>query len=71
VFARSAGTWSQKAYLKASNSEAGDAFGASVALSGDGNTLAIGATGEDSNATGVNGAQSNNGEPDSGAAYLY
>lgn len=71
VFTRSVGIWSQKAYLKASNSQAGDAFGISLGLSADGNTLAIGATGEDSSATGIDGSQGNNTAPDSGALYLY
>src|SRR6185295_4552712 len=69
VFARSGTTWSQQAYLKASNTGAGDTFGFSVALSGD--TVVVGAIAEDSSATGVNGDQSNNGDGDSGAAYVY
>jgi hypothetical protein len=32
VFARSAGIWVQQAYIQASNAEAGDSFGAAVAL---------------------------------------
>ena len=39
VFARTGTTWSQQAYIKPSNSEAGDMFGYSVALSADGNDL--------------------------------
>ena len=35
VFERSAGTWTQSARLSASDAQAGDAMGASVALSGD------------------------------------
>ncbi len=59
VFVRSgAGLWSQQAYLKASNTEAGDDFGRSVAISGD--TIVVGAPEEDSNATGVNGNQADN-----------
>lgn len=71
VFVRSAGTWSQQAYLKASNREASDNFGISVALSDNGNTLAVGASGEDSNATGINGNQSNNSASGSGAVYVF
>jgi len=48
VFTRSGTTWNQQAYVKASNTEAGDQFGVSLALSADGNTLAVGAIGEDS-----------------------
>ena len=41
VFVRSGTTWSQQAYLKASNTGAGDQFGCSVAVSGD--TVVVGA----------------------------
>lgn len=44
-------SWLQQAYLKASNTDARDQFGHSVALSG--NTLAVGARYEASDATGV------------------
>ena len=69
VFTRSGTTWSQQAYLKASNSGAGDLFGCSVAVSGD--TAVIGALGEDSNATGVNGNQADNSASDFGAVYVF
>ncbi len=69
VFTRSGTTWSQQAYLKASNTEAGDRFGYSLAISG--NTVAVGAIFEDSNAIGVNGDQANNLAPNSGAAYIF
>jgi hypothetical protein len=65
------GEWSQQAYIKASNTGAGDYFGAHVALSGDGNTLAVGANREDSNATGVGGNQGDNSAADSGAVYVF
>ena len=63
--------WSFQSYIKASNTEAGDGFGVSVALSGDGNTLIVGAPFEDSAATGVNGVQNNNDMTDAGAAYIF
>ena len=69
VFVRSGTTWSQQAYIKASNTEAEDYFGISVALDGD--TLAVGAFWEDSNATGVDGDQSNNDADESGAVYVF
>ncbi len=69
VFTRTDGVWSQQAYLKASNTEAGDWFGATVALAGD--TLVVGARFEDSAATGINGNQADNSAPDSGAAYVF
>ena len=71
VFTRSGTTWSQQAYLKASNSESGDFFGLSLALSADGNTLAVGATGEASSATGINGNQGSNSADNSGAVYVF
>lgn len=71
IFVRSGTTWVQQAYLKASNAEAADSFGESVALSADGNTLAVGAGGEDSNAVGIGGDQSNNSAADAGAAYVF
>ena len=70
VFARADGLWTQQAYLKASNTETLDLFGGSMtAISGD--TVVIGATGEDSNATGIDGDQSDNNAPTSGAAYFF
>ena len=69
VFTRTGSTWSQEAYIKASNTDYADAFGSSVALSGS--TLAVGALNERSSATGVNGNQSDNSKPDSGAVYLF
>ena len=71
VFTRTAAVWTQQAYIKSSNTAASDAFGRSVALSADGNTLAMGASGEDSNAAGVNGAQFDNSASLSGAAYVF
>jgi uncharacterized repeat protein (TIGR02543 family) len=69
VFVRTGTAWSQQAYLKASNAEAHDLFGGSVAISGD--TVVIGAVAEGSNATGVNGDQTNNSVSESGAAYVF
>ena len=71
VYTRTGVTWAQQAYLKASNTQASDSFGLAVALSGDGSTLAAGAWGEASNATGLNGDQANNSAGLSGAVYLY
>ncbi|MCP5020231.1 MAG: hypothetical protein GY930_00510 [bacterium] len=69
VFERIGGAWTQQAYLKASNAEAGDRFGQSVAISGE--TIIVGAHEEESGATGVNGNQSDNSVTDSGAVYLF
>lgn len=70
VFTRDgSGHWSQQAYLKASNTEAADNFGFSVAISGG--TIVVGAPSEDSAATGVNGDQTNNEQSISGSAYVF
>jgi len=71
VFRRDGSVWTQEAYLKASNTESNDQFGYSLVLSDDGNRLAVGAIGEDSNASGINGNQSNNSVFSSGAVYVY
>jgi hypothetical protein len=71
VFARSGSTWTQQAYVKASNTDESDNFGVDVSLSGDGNTLAVSAIAEDSNATGIGGDQSDNSASNSGAVYIY
>lgn len=71
VFTRSGTTWSQQAYIKPPNSDAGDRFGMPIALSADGNTLAVGAPNEDSNARTVGGDQGNNSAGEAGAAYIY
>jgi hypothetical protein len=74
VFSRMGSTWSQQAYIKASNTgekDEGDQFGYSIALSGDGNTLAVGAIGEDSASTGINGNQNDNSAGGSGAVYTF
>lgn len=69
VFVRNGSTWSQQAYLKASNAGAGDQFGESVAVSGD--SILIGAYREESSATGSNGNQADNSLPFAGAAYMF
>jgi len=71
VFVRSNLRWQQQAYIKASNPEKRDGFGANLALSSDGNTLAVGAIGEASAATGINGNQSDNSSTESGAVYVF
>ena len=48
-----------------------DNFGAMVALSADGTTLAVGAQTESSNATGINGDQKNKAGSSSGAVFVY
>jgi hypothetical protein len=69
VFVRNGNAWSQEAYLKASNTEAGDRFGTAVAISGD--LIAVGAPMESGANHGVNGWQGSNLFPAAGAAYVY
>jgi hypothetical protein len=72
VFRRSGTSWTQEAYLKASNTGQNDGFGQSLAISGD--TIAVGAEGEDSAATGVNGSspgQDDNSMASAGAVYVF
>jgi hypothetical protein len=71
TFVRSGGTWTQQAYIKASNTGANDQFGEAVALSADGSTLAVGAIGEASAATGIGADQANDAAPGAGAAYVF
>ena len=65
LWQRSGSQWSQRSFIKASNTDVADRFGSSIALSADGTTLAVGAPGEDSLATGIQGNQADN----SGALY--
>lgn len=80
LFARNGETWSQQAYLKASNTGNagegdepgdGDQFGTSLTISGDGNTVAVGAITEDSNASAVNGNQEDDSAASAGAVYVF
>src|SRR5262245_39205530 len=69
------------AYLKASNPDADDHFGCGgqldghagwgVAISSDGNTVAVGAPHESSAAKGINGNQNDNEMYASGAVYVF
>ena len=49
----------------------GAEFGHVVALSADGNTLAVSAFGEASKSTGINGNQDDHSIPQAGAAYVF
>jgi hypothetical protein len=62
--------WQREAYLKAPNADIEDTFGVAAALSADGNTLAIGAPGEDGDATSTAEADNENIES-AGAVYVY
>ncbi|MCU7876967.1 MAG: FG-GAP repeat protein [Candidatus Thiodiazotropha sp. (ex Lucinoma borealis)] len=71
LFERRENVWQQQAYIKASNTDSNDEFGRCIALSTDGNTLAVAASYEDSSATRINGDQTDNSALDSGAVYLF
>ncbi len=64
-------SWGAPVYVKAPNADPGDWFGYSVALSGDGSVLVVGAPYEDSAAIGIDGDQASNAAPGSGAVYVY
>ena len=66
VFVRNGTSWSQQAYLKATNAGTGDEFGRSVAIVGD--TIVVGAPYEDSASAADPG---NNSFTDAGAAYVF
>jgi hypothetical protein len=63
--------WTQTAYVKASNPDAGDNLGFSLALSADGSTLAVAALLEASAAIGIDGNQADNSAAGAGAVYVF
>lgn len=79
VFVRNGSTWSQRTYLKATNPRAGmSGFSGSLSVSGDGATVVVADSEEDSASTGFNGDQhsqcgstSSNCAENSGAIYIY
>jgi hypothetical protein len=71
VYRFNGGAWGAPVYVKATNTDSADWFGYSLALSADGSMLAVGAWAEDSAAQGINGNQTNNDAPGSGAVYVY
>lgn len=78
VYVRANDQWSYDAYIKASNTEqmpnsafSADHFGAAIALSADGNLMAVGAPYESSAATGIDGDAENNGAIEAGAVYVF
>jgi hypothetical protein len=71
IFQRTGSTWSQEAYIKASNAEAGDKFGNSLQISDGGDILIVGAPEEDSNGVGAGRNPGDNSAVNAGAAYVY
>lgn len=72
LYRRTGTTWSQEAYIKASNVDANDKFGSSVSISS--NSIVVGAHIESSNQntiTNADTASADNSVSQSGAAYVY
>ena len=74
VYTRTGTTWTQQAYVKASNTggrDDGDTFGYTIALSDDGATLAVGAPSEDSSSVSNNANQGDDSAVGAGAVYVF
>src|SRR4029453_6168020 len=71
VFTRNGSNWVQQAYVKASNPRMSANFGHALSVSADGNTMAVSAYFEPSNAKGVNGNQNDTSIPQAGAVYVF
>lgn len=71
LFTLDAGTWRERAFVKPRVVHENAYFGGSVALDDRGSIVAIGAGGDPSSATGIDGDESNTSAPFSGAAYLF
>lgn len=71
IYTRKGDAWAQQAYIKASNAHEGARFGSAIALSRDGNTMAVGAYLEDSGVSGINGDQADHSKYGSGAVYIF
>jgi trimeric autotransporter adhesin len=69
VFTRRGTEWTQTSYVKASTNGESDWFGYRIAVWAD--IVLVGTMNEDSNATGIDGDQTNNSAPESGAAYVF
>jgi len=69
VYTRQGTNWIPQADLQAGNPGLGDKFGYSVAISGD--LIVVGAPGEDSATTQINGDANSNSYSNAGAAYVF
>lgn len=69
IYTRSATSWTERTIITADNFDAADMFGSDIDL--DNNTLVVTATGERSNATGIDGDKTNNSVENSGAVYVF
>ena len=68
---RKAANGREQAFIKASHPGKEDWFGSRLNISGDGNTLAVGAQLENGNSKGINGNEKDVSAEDSGALYLF
>ena len=71
VYVRSNTTWTLQSYVKASNTQSNGSFGKAIALSADGATLAVGAIGDSSDATGINQDQTDTSMQAAGAVFVF
>jgi hypothetical protein len=71
VFILNGGGWTQQELIQPVIVDSGDYFGRAVSLSTDGNTLAVGAYGNDSNAITIDGEENDNSALIAGAAYIF
>ncbi len=69
LFTKTSGSWTQSAYIKASNMDPGDAFGSALAIKSG--LLIVGAPQEDSNGIGLDRNKANNASENAGAVYVY
>ena len=69
LFVRAEGDWVQRVYVKASNTGRGDLFGFSATIDGD--TIVVGAAGEESASIGVGADPTDDSANFSGAVYVY
>jgi hypothetical protein len=69
LFMREGAAWFQRHYVKASNADPGDQFGAAIAVHAV--TLAVGGPREASAARGIGGDERDNSMPRAGAAYFF
>lgn len=69
--ADAAGEWKESAFLKARVVHVNAGFGDSLALDGAGTTLVVGAPGDPSAASGIDGDENDASTPSAGAAYVF
>ena len=71
MYSRSGSTWTEVQRVTPAVVRTSNNFGDSISLSGDGTLLAVGAPGEASQATGIDGDADDGSLPGAGAAYLF